>query len=48
MLYGENLENVSKYNYLGVIVDDKLSFKEFVDDKYNKVKLRIRYINWVG
>ena len=40
-MYDENLENVCKYNYLGVIIDNKLSFKEFVDDKYNKVNLRV-------
>ena len=33
--------NVHKYNYLGVIVDDKLLFDEFVDSKYNKVNVRI-------
>ena len=40
-MYDENLENVCKYNYLGVIIDNKLSFKEFVDDKYKKVNLRV-------
>ena len=29
------------FNYLGVIVDDNLLFDEFVDDKYNKVNVRI-------
>ena len=35
------LGNVHKYNYLGVIVDNHLLFDEFVDDKYNKVNVRI-------
>ena len=35
------LGNVHKYNYLGVLVDDNLLFDEFVDDKYNKVNVRI-------
>ena len=35
------LGNVHKYNYLGVIADDDLLFDEFVDDKYNKVNVRI-------
>ena len=29
------LGNVHKYNYLEVIVDDKLLFDEFVEHKYN-------------
>ena len=41
VLYNKKLENVCKYNYLGVIIDNRLSFKEFVDDKYTKVNLRV-------
>ena len=35
------LGNVHKYNYLGVIVDDKLLFDEFVEHKYNNINVRI-------
>ena len=38
---GMELGNVHKYNYLGVIVDDKLSFYEFVEHKYNNINVRI-------
>ena len=38
---GHDLENVRMYNYLGVIVDDKLSFVDFVDQKHNKVNARL-------
>ena len=35
-LYKEDLENVCRYNYLGLIyIDDKLTFNDFVDNKYN-------------
>ena len=34
-------QNVHSYNYLGAIVDDKLSFDEFVESKYNKINVRI-------
>ena len=37
-----HLENVCSYNYLGVIIDDKLSFREFVDDKYTPFSLEWR------
>ena len=40
-LNGKNIENVHSYNYLGVIVDDKLLFDEFIDAKCNKTNLRI-------
>ena len=43
-LYNERLENVCKYNYLGVIVDSCLSLSEFVDDKYKKVNLRVHQL----
>ena len=35
------LEHVQSYNYLGVIVDDILSFEKFVEDKYNKTNFQI-------
>ena len=36
---GEILDNVHSYNYLGVVVDDMLSFADFVEQKYNKVNM---------
>ena len=36
-----SLDNVYSYNYLGVIIDDMLSFDKFVEDKYNKANFRI-------
>ena len=38
---GERLENVHSYNYLGVVVDDRLSFTDFVDHKYAKANMRL-------
>ena len=38
------LENVHSYNYLGVIVDDKLTFTDFTDNKYNKVNMRLYHL----
>ena len=38
------VENVHTYNYLGVIVDDKLTFTEFRDNKYNKVNMRLYHL----
>ena len=38
---GEILDNVHSYNYLGVVVDDMLSFADFVEQKYNKVNMRL-------
>ena len=35
------LGNVHKYNYLGVIVDDRLLFSEFLENKYNNINMRI-------
>ena len=40
-LNGESLEDVHKYSYLGVVVDDHLSFNDFIDQKYNKVNMRL-------
>ena len=36
-----SLDNVYSYNYLGVIVDDMLSFDKFIEDKYDKANFRI-------
>ena len=38
---GEYLDNVHSYNYLGVVVDDTLSYTDFVEQKYNKVNMRL-------
>ena len=35
------LGNVHKYDDLGVIVDDKLLFDEFVEHKYNNINVHI-------
>ena len=40
-LCGSSLDNVHTYTYLGVIVDNDLSFQQFADDKYNKVNFRV-------
>ena len=37
---GECLENVQRYNYLGVMVDNRFSFGDFGDQKYSKANLR--------
>ena len=37
MLNGEILDVVHKYNYLGVIIDDDLTFNSFLNEKYDKV-----------
>ena len=36
-----SLDNVYSYNYLGVIIDDMLSFDKFVEDKYDKANFHI-------
>ena len=36
-----SLENVTQYNYLGVLVDDSLNFQLFVDEKYKKVNFKV-------
>ena len=41
MLNGEILDVVHKYNYLGVIIDDDLTFNSFLTEKCNKVNVRI-------
>ena len=41
MLNGEVLDTVHIYNYLGVKLDDKLSFDSFLKEKCNKVNMRI-------
>ena len=35
------LGNVHEYNYLRVIVDDRLLFPEFLENKYNNINMRI-------
>ena len=35
------LENVQSYKYLGVAVDNRLNFDEFIENKYNKINYRI-------
>ena len=41
LLNGEILDIVHVYNYLGVKIDDKLSFEPFLKEKCNKVNMRI-------
>ena len=41
---GLKTENVHDYNYSGVIIDDKLSFDDMVDAKYNKINVRIHQL----
>ena len=41
LLNGEILDIVHIYNYLGVKIDDKLSFEPFLREKCNKVNMRI-------
>ena len=45
---GMEIGNVHKYNYLGVIVDDKLNFYEFLENKYNNINMRIFAIGAYG
>ena len=40
-LNGETLDLVRNYNYLGVKIDDKLTFDAFLKEKGNKVNVRI-------
>ena len=35
------LDTVSSYNYLGVVIDDGLIFDTFLTEKYNKVNMRV-------
>ena len=36
----DDLDNVTKYNYLGVLIDNTLKYQLFVDDKYKKSQFR--------
>ena len=40
-LNGEVLDTVHHYNYLGVIIDDRLCFDSFLKEKCNKVNMRV-------
>ena len=40
-LNGKLLDQVSSYNYLGVSIDDKLTFEKFLKEKYGKVHSRV-------
>ena len=42
---GEVLDVVHNYNYLGVKIDDKLSFESFMREKCNKVNMRIHQLS---
>ena len=41
ILYGQYLDQVHAYNYLGVSIDDKLLFDKFLREKYGKVHSRV-------
>ena len=41
VLNGEKLDTVRKYNYLGVYIDDDLTFESYLNEKCNKVNVRI-------
>ena len=41
LLRGTKLDSVHSFNYLDVVIDDKLTFNNFVKEKCNKVNLRI-------
>ena len=38
-LYNKDLENVYRYNYFGMSIDDTLTFNDFVDNQYNKTHI---------
>ena len=41
MLIGKLLDQVSSYNYLGVSIDENLTFENFFKEKYGKVYSRV-------
>ena len=41
---GVYLDNVNNYNYVGVIVKNKLTFTDFVENKYTKANLRVYHL----
>ena len=43
-LYDKSIENVHSYNYLGVVIDDKLSFDNFIESKYNRLNFRVHQL----
>ena len=40
-LNGQHLERVQGYNYLGMSIDEKLDFVQFLREKYDKVHSRV-------
>ena len=46
-LYDKGIENIHSYNYLGVVIDDKLSFDNFIDSKYKRVNFRVHQLGKV-
>ena len=40
-LQGKNIERVSKFNYLGTVLDEQLMWKEHIDMVCSKVKKRL-------
>ena len=40
-IQGEDIKRVTKFNYLGVILDEKLHWKEHTDSNCNKVNKRL-------
>ena len=42
----DDLDNVTEYNYLGVLIDNTLKYQLFVDDKYKKVNF-LRELNHI-
>ena len=44
-LNGEKLDVVRKYNYLGVIKDDDLTFSNFLNDTCNKVNVSVHQLS---
>ena len=44
ILNGTQLDTVRNYNYLGVLIDDGMTFDMFLSDKYNKVNMRVHQL----
>ena len=43
-LHGRNIDNVHHYNYLGVVVDDKLFCDDFIESKYNRLHFTVHNV----